>query len=313
MDFQYSNSSNSKTVRLKLMFDEKIMFIKQEIKTRCNTPQKLGLMYAVVILAFLQLFNLIINFTSLLYIVYNLIRLFMTIFCIVSFYTLLHLTYGKEGDMNDNNHVYTTFLSCFLSEFLSQFLTLHSKNLAILNLTSIKIEISPARSFNASFLESAQHILFLGSFYTLFSFYSNRNLNRKSSIIVLSIICFTRFYGSLVFTEYLPQPICSYFTYVCALFGVFFSFYLNRTLNSSFHTIENEEYSRLSMLRSMFELDKIHGSSTSSKCKKNSEESNSSNGKNNTKSKRKLSKRRTSLPTIPAKSEKVRYFLKIKL
>lgn len=232
--------------------------------------------------------------TSLILLLYNLIRLFMTIFCIFSFYTWSNLIYTHRlcGRLNLNDKkVYILFLSCLLSEFFIQFVTYNSSRHNMV-LTSNPI------------VENWKQVLVISSVCTLTSYYLNFRI-LKENVFLIVLFNLTRFYGSVQFSSVLPESISAYFTYICALAGILFAYYLNSTIltvSDNFGTLCNISIR------------------ISSKSLRNSKiNSDNNNHNNNTfyskeecmlkpcaKYRQKLSRRRTSLPTsIPFKPEKV--------
>ena len=146
----------------------------------------------------------------------NLTRLFMTVFCIFSFYTWLNLVLGHKIDLNDKK-VFILFLIGIMSEFSIQ--------LFLFDVSIIRDDLVISNSFVVNI-----HIIVVVSLVcTLISYYLNYSLTKENVIYILLIIS-TRFVGSVYLTDIIPSSICSYFIYLCALGGILFSFFIKNSL-----------------------------------------------------------------------------------
>lgn len=271
-----------------------------------------GLLYVLVPLASFQLIHMLVNVNYLLLCVYNLIRLLMTIFCIVSFHTWLHIMYGSVLNLTEKN-VYFLFVTCLLGELCTQ----------IYKRTGATEEtIEGSVDLNESF-QGTEHVLVV-AFLFLATNYVSYGRFKENSCLVLAL-SLTRLYGAVAFSAILPHAICVYFTYICALVGILFSFYLNNLLASDkispqtkaslnkgprikyirslLNIRDPANYKELCMSSFLCNRDQAdhqpHLSDTkTTKFKRNKQQSKETLSVI-------LSKRRTSLPTIPSKPEKV--------
>ena len=231
-----------------------------------RSPQQLDLVYALFILAILQAIQMLLNFNYFHLLIYNLIRLFMTIFCIVSFYTFIHLMYGKQFNLNDKN-VYFMFATCFCGEFFTQFLVFNTPNDGIDTSTHVastesiffcadqtRFSIEPLSSKN-NIDSTAQHIIVVAVIFAATSYYTNNSF--RKNLWLCAAISLTRFYGSVAFAATLPVSFCVYLTYVCSLTGVFFSFYLNHLLSSPSSSFNESEAAAAATTSSNFSSNSI--------------------------------------------------------
>jgi hypothetical protein len=294
------NYTNSKMMRFKDRLVSQFRRLNYALSARLgHSPQALGVVYALMILVGIQVLNMLLNYDHFLLVAYNLIRLFMTIFCIVSLYTFVHLMYGKHLNLTDKN-VYLLFFTCFFSEFLTQFLVLSQhRDITVARVASEADSQtdSPSDTNNISssadntsepalnFLASVQHFLVIGLVFAAINYYSSSTFRKNVWLVLL--IGTTRFYGSVAFSAILPQSLCVYFTYVCAISGVFFSIYLNNILSAAKNTTttttstDNDRFyfttsatgedklrglanSKLKYIRSLFEIKSYAANSNSS-------------------------------------------------
>ena len=206
------------------------------------TPLQQGLAYALVILSLMQCVNLLINYTFLLIILYNLLSLLMTIFCIFSIFTWLHLYAGPYLNLNET-HVYLIFLTCFISEFFIQFFTFNLKtHLQTTSATTTSSFPSSTTTTTSSvngdeaskftfMVESFQQVVIISVTCSFTFFCSNIRQSQYASLVL--VICLTRFYGTVYLSFLLPLHVCPYLTYFCALSGILFSKYVEATFNMS--------------------------------------------------------------------------------
>ncbi|RNA15771.1 cGMP-inhibited 3 -5 -cyclic phosphodiesterase A [Brachionus plicatilis] len=146
----------------------------------------------------------------------NLTRLFMTVFCIFSFYTWLNLIFGHKIDLNDKK-IFILFLIGIISEFCIQVFMFH--------VSTSEADLAIA----STFLSNIRIVVIVSLFCTLISYYLNYSLTKENVIYIL-LISSTRFFGSVYLSDTIPSSICSYFIYLCALGGILFSFFIKNSL-----------------------------------------------------------------------------------
>ena len=323
-------------LRLKQILREKLDVYSNAFQKNL-TPFQQGVAYALIILFLVQWTSLLLNYTFMLTIFYNLLNLFMTIFCIFSFFTWLNLFAGQYLSLNET-HVYLLFSTCFISEFFIQFFTFNFKSIlyeSISNRTLTRTEGSPhPTSASPSFeliVETFYQVI-ITSLTCLFTFFYS-NIKPNQYTLFLLFICLMRFYATIYLSHLIPLQVCSYLTYFCALAGIIFSKYIeaNFSFVSSLSSNNNVISTNASTTRkNSLNKSQLKSSRTSyfcSRCslfsKSNHFLGNNTPGKGNGLNRRKLTscsvvsnsnsiynfKRRSSLPTIPSKNEKVNLIL----
>ncbi len=318
-------------IRLKQFFAEKFDNCTNAFQ-KTLTPLQQGVAYALIILFLAQSISLLLNYTFILTILYNLLNLFATIFCIFSLFTWLNLFAGHHLNMNET-HVYLLFLTCFISEFFIQFFTFNFKSIlygSMSNRTFVQGQSSAnLASASPSFeliIETFYQVIII-SMTCLFTFFYS-NIKPSQYVYFLLFICITRFYATIYLSHLIPLHVCSYLTYLSALSGVLFSKYIEA--NFSFAISLNHNRNNVLMTRknslNKSQLKSSRASYFCSRCSLFSKSTHFFNnnvtnfsGKGSAEKRRKLTscsvvsnsnsifnfKRRSSLPTIPSKNEKV--------
>ncbi len=239
------------------------------------------------------------------------VRICMTIFLITSLYIWLTLIFSKNWS---DVQIYQLFLITFLSEFVTQRLTLNvfSDELTA-NVSSTVLHVSIA----------------------CISFFVT-NLNKKidNFIVFMIATCLTRCYGSYHFSTIAPPPVAPYISYLFAFSGCLFSHYITRCLKN----FQTDEQAQTNCQQSFDNIQKAAGASSSSSSSKlvsmlsdindlnvkndqkrtilksnlrrnkvssNNIHTHDNNNNNNSTEVPSFYKRRSSLPTIPFKFEKV--------
>jgi hypothetical protein len=273
------------------------------------SPLQQGFFYAIMTLVSIKIIQVILNFSSFLFVFYGLIHLFMTTFALIALYACFNLVF-RNSQLNDKRTLFL-FITCFISEFFIQFT---SYNLSINQTTTTTTTTNSdfveyqLRRVNAPttqlLVESINHVIIIASVFTLASIYLNLKLREK--FLSILVVCLTRFYGTIYLSNVIPAAICSYYTYVCALIGILISNNLQEVLNLSGPCIKQKLIDFDAMI-SLF--DKNSGkrllSSSNSTASFHIRHKSSNNSNNSNHFTQLNNQRRTSLPTIPAKMEKV--------
>jgi hypothetical protein len=158
--------------------------------------------------------------------------------------------------------------------------------------------------------ENLFYAFLICSICTLNCLYINVNLIDNMSIIAIS--CLTRLYGTFYFANVLPISICSYFAYICAISGIFLSHYLRIRILNDHEQPSQDAASNINKL----DLKEAKINKTSQNELSTSSNSIISDLLHHSKKSVKMPHsvslrflRRTSLPTIPIKYEKVCIFI----
>jgi hypothetical protein len=259
---------------------------------------QIGVLFALLTMISIQIFySIFVMNSNLLQLLVQSLQMLVVIFCIFSFYTWLTIVYGK--DWSDSS-IYFFFLTCFLSELIIQLVTSRNTHVQKPNHLAYSNVINLANEI-AQFV----FILVVG---TITNFFFTSKLT-ESFFFVMSI-CGARLLGSIYLFEMIPWSFNAYFIYFCSLSGVLFSHYVRRILNEI-----NPNFKLFSQNQSNGKIDMTNDDSFI-KCASNISNALFNGQANKTiKLKRKFNmnsidsfKRRTSLPTIPLKSDKVSSF-----
>ena len=232
-----------------------------------------------------------------------------------SLFTWFGLINGKYW--SDTN-VYLIFLTCFTSEFLIQFIVFHTRN-----------KNDPSKYIDNSnlLIENFYNLIVIGLLCVLVNFFQGAKFNENFLFIIC--ICLTRFYSMCSFVNVIPYTICAYFSYLCAFGGILFSHFLRYGLNlfNNKNTKNESDYNKFTdhiLKNNLNHVDFLNDDTVNKNEKKkrvssiisalnsNTDFLNNFNTKTNCKSRRGnrsnnlMSERRTSLPTIPIKNEKVK-------
>jgi hypothetical protein len=280
-------NTTTTTNEIKLALLNKIKLNYKHIKTNLNNLNQFqkGVLSALVSLLSIQIvYSLFLTQTSLIHVGFSLIQLFMTMFSVFSFYTWLTLIYGRYWS---DTGVYILFVTFSLSELIIQ-LIINNNNFMISN----ELRFTNIIHLTA---QKAQYI-FIFVFCTIFTYLFNLVMTKLQIILFVFAICVTRLYVSVYLFNIIPLSVNAYLTYVCALSGFLFSHFITKLVN---------ELNSNKMIRIEINPDMNSNNNNNNKFK--------SNNFNNTKIKRKINsvdafKRRISLPTIPLKTDKVRFF-----
>jgi hypothetical protein len=182
-----------------------------------------------------------------------------------------------------------------------------------INIAKHTSNINSSRSFE-QLNENVFYAFLICSICIMNCFYINVNL--IDNMFIIAISCLTRLYGTVYFANVLPVSICSYFAYLCAISGVFLSHYIRiRILNDHGQHGQRPQQSTSTT--------KKHDSLDTKANKTYANEMSTSSGSiisdllhHSKKSIKQLPHsvslrfhRRTSLPTIPIKYEKVCIFI----
>ncbi len=328
------NDERSVKQRLKQILCEKFDTYSNSFQKNL-TPFQQGVAYALLILFLVQSTSLILNYTFMLTLLYNLLNLLITIFSIFSFFTWLNLFAGQYINL-DETHVYLLFLTCFLSEFFIQFFTFNFKSILFDSISNRTLAFGDGSLHNVSTSPSFELILetfyqvVITSLTCLFTFFYS-NIKPSQYCLFLLFICLMRFYATIYLSHLIPLQVCSYLTYFCALSGIIFSKYVEsnfsfvNNLNNNTIISNNLSTNRKNSLNKS-QLKSTRTSYFCSRCSLFSKSThflanNTSLNRNNL-NRRKLTscsvvsnsnsvfnfKRRSSLPAIPNKNEKVTVF-----
>jgi hypothetical protein len=259
---------------------------------------QIGVLSTLFTMISIQIFySIFVTSPNLLQFLFHFFQMLVIVFCIFSLYTWLTIVYGK--DWSDTS-IYFFFLSCFVCEFTIQLVS--SSNILIQKTNHTEWEYS---NFINLANEIAQYVFILVMGTITNYFFNSKQI--ENFVFVLSI-CGVRLLGSIYLFEIIPWSFNAYFVYFCSLSGVLFSHYIRRILD------EINPYLKSSN-QNQFINKKINVMTGNNYLKCASNVSNAlSNGQANktNKIKRKLNinsidsfKRRTSLPTIPLRNDKV--------
>jgi len=225
----------------------------------------------------------------------------MTLFQIFSLYTCLTLIFSKHWS---DTKIFQLFLITFFGEFITQRLTQNTS----LDVTSANVSST---------------ILMAG---LLSISYLMTNLKTKIDkfLVFMGVTCMTRCYGSYQLLEIVPQPVAPYISYMAAFGGCIFSHYVVRCLREYSDDNQAQEYfnlknnastsNSLSSSKLLFMFNDINsinaykmkpGNFNINSRRVLNSNNNSHNRINNNSSLSSVYKRRTSLPTIPLKLDKV--------
>jgi hypothetical protein len=285
-----NTTTTTTTNEIKLALLNKIKLNYKHIKTNLNNLNQFqkGVLSALVSLLSIQIvYSLFQTQTSLIHVGFSLIQLFMTMFSVFSFYTWLTLIYGRYWS---DTGVYILFVTFSLSELIIQLIINNNNNFIISN----QLRFTNIIHLTA---KKAQYI-FIFVFCTIFTYLFNIVMTKLQIILFVFAICVTRLYVSVYLFNIIPLSVNAYLTYVCALSGFLFSHFITKLVN---------ELNSNKMIRIEINPDMNSNNNNNNKFKSN----NFNN--NNPKIKRKINsvdafKRRISLPTIPLKTDKVRFF-----
>lgn len=269
------------------------------------SPFQQGILYAIMTLVSIKVVHVILNFSSFLFVFYNLIHLFMTTFALIALYACFNLVFGNS-QMNDKRTVFL-FITCFISEFFIQFtaynLSINQTSTTTKNGEFVEYQLRRINTPTTQFLvESINHVIIIASIFTLASIYLNLKLSEKFLTILL--VCLTRFYGTVYLSNVIPAAICSYYTYLCAFIGILISNYIQEVVNES-GTCIKQKLNAFETLLSLFDKNTEKHSLSSSNSTSFHVRHKSNNINNSSYFTQLNNQRRTSLPTIPVKLEKV--------
>lgn len=281
--------------QLKLMFSNKINTFFEQFKHNLNNLNQfqIGVLSALLTLISMQfVYTVFIINSSFILFVFDLLQLVLITFSIFSFYTWFTIIYGRKWS---DTSIYLLFLSCFLSEFMIQIFTNDKSNQKV-SARSIDLKHSNIVYLSTSLAQS----IFISLICTMANFFLNSKIS--NNFLFILTLCVTRLFGSIYLSNIIPLALNAYFSYLCALSGVLFSHFIIKLVNDLNNQIRLE----------------INDEIINQKISENylfKTTPNTHTAINNTKqikTRRKFCsnsfdsfKRRTSLPSIPLKSDKV--------
>ena len=267
-------------------------------KLNSLSPIQLGFGSAVFTFIVVNLFVLLFTTTNFLSLLFNVVHFFFVAFCLFSLFTWFALINDNKSTFSHQN-VFFSFVTFFLSEFFNQIILFHLNDAK-----TLKSGFSLADNFMQTFL--------IGFMCTLANFFLIESSNLNSPLLLC--VCLARFYATGSLTLLSPSTLSAYFAYFCALSGILFSYHLKHLLKADTKNnpnnlttphkevnreIDNENSTRKKIVFALTSNNFLNDDLKQTKQKRTV--ANNNNNKVNDI----LCQRRTSLPTIPLKNDKV--------
>lgn len=160
-------------------------------------------------------------------------------------------------------------------------------------------------------IENIQCSILTGCLCTFLICLTNLNARVENSFVFVTFTCLARLFCSIYFVNVVPDSLIAYFSYLCAFGGCLFSFHIRKSLGD---LLENGLDGRTGQMRRTSsvseETDSFsnHMDTGDLKRQKSTSSRRKASNSNSTSQSNSVYKRRTSLPTIPIRFDKVGWF-----
>lgn len=160
-------------------------------------------------------------------------------------------------------------------------------------------------------VENIQCSILTGCLCTFLIFLTNLNVQVKNSFVFVTFTCLARLYCSIYFLNVVPDSLLAYFSYLCAFGGCLFSFHIRKSLKDLLENALDEvgQTRRASSVSEETDSISNHMDTAEVKRQKNVSSRRKASNSNSTSQSNSVYKRRTSLPTIPIRFDKVSGFI----
>lgn len=159
-------------------------------------------------------------------------------------------------------------------------------------------------------IENIQCSILTGCLCTFLICLTNLNARVENSFVFVTFTCLARLFCSIYFVNVVPDSLIAYFSYLCAFGGCLFSFHIRKSLGDLLENLDDRtgQMRRTSSVSEETDSISNHMDTCDLKRQKITSSRRKASSSNSTSQSNSVYKRRTSLPTIPIRFDKVGWF-----
>lgn len=156
-------------------------------------------------------------------------------------------------------------------------------------------------------IENIQCSILTGCLCTFLICLTNLNARVENSFVFVTFTCLARLFCSIYFVNVVPDSLIAYFSYLCAFGGCLFSFHIRKSLGDLLENLDDRtgQMRRTSSVSEETDSISNHMDTCDLKRQKITSSRRKASSSNSTSQSNSVYKRRTSLPTIPIRFDKV--------